>query len=346
MYKQSKVIVTGGSGFIGSYIVRNLLQQGYNDILCFKRPTSDLALLGEAAQSARWQDVDLLDVCTLQDHLKDAQVIIHAAALVSFAPADKAELLKFNVQGTANLVNVALDCDIKKFIHISSIASLSRSADQSLITESTETDGVKVLSPYAISKYKSEIEVWRAGGEGLPIAILNPSVVVGSGFWSRGSASFFRQVLGGMPFYPQGSTGFVDVRDVAKAVILLLESDIEQQRFLISSENRSYLDVLSQIAWQLDVKPPSIRLNPFLNELAFMASKIGSLFSSDAKVITRGSLRNASKNYLFDNRKSVAKLGMRYIPIEQTIAATCQQLKIAAKNAFQPAYLPSNDHLQ
>lgn len=342
MNKQSKIIITGGSGFIGSYIVRQLLKSGYAEIVCFKRSTSDLSLLGEAASKVVWHDVDLLDVDALADHIVDAKAIIHAAALVSFSPGDEQALYQFNIEGTANLVNAALDAGIEKFVHVSSIATLTRTNNGDLVDESTDTDGAKMNSPYAISKYKSEMEVWRAGGEGLPVSIINPSLVIGSGFWNRGSASMFKQVHQGLSFYPKGTTGFVDVRDVARAVHKLLEVDLVQERFLISGENRSYLEVLHMISSELDMKTPAIKLNPMLNELAFMLSKMGTMFSSDAKVITRSSLRNAAKTYLFDNQKSQSTLGLTYTPIEQTIAQTCKQLVGVASQGFPPSPCPYN----
>ncbi|NND08856.1 MAG: NAD-dependent epimerase/dehydratase family protein [Saprospiraceae bacterium] len=340
MNKQFKIIITGGSGFIGSYIVRQLLEAGYKDLHCFKRASSDLRLLGNQVSSVSWHDVDLLDIVSIANHIEDASIIIHAAALVSFAPSDKRELLQFNIEGTSNLVNAALDANIEKFIHISSIATLARNKLGKPINESTDAMGTKVSSPYAISKFRSEMEVWRGGGEGLPISILNPSLVIGSGIWNRGSASMFKQVFQGLSFYPSGTTGFVDVRDVARAVLHLMEKEVYQERFLISGENRSYQEILQLISTELGVRSPSIRLNAILNEVAFLFSKMTSMLTSDAKVITRDSLRNASKTYLFDNSKSKAMLDLNYIPIAQTIRQTCEQLKVAADNGYPPTALP------
>ena len=320
--------------------MRQLLAAGYKDLHCFKRASSDLRLLGDLATKVSWHDIDLLDIVSIARHIKDASAIIHAAALVSFAPSDKRELLQFNIEGTANLVNASLDTSIEKFIHISSIATLARNKVGKLINESTDAMGSRISSPYAISKFRSEMEVWRGGGEGLPISILNPSVVIGSGIWNRGSASMFKQVFKGLSFYPSGTTGFVDVRDVARAVLPLLEKEIHQERFLISGENRSYQEILRLIATELGVRTPSIRLNSILNEVAFLFSKLTVMLSSDAKVITRASLHSASETYLFDNTKSKAILDLDYIPIAQTIKQTCQQLKLAAVSGYPPSALP------
>jgi nucleoside-diphosphate-sugar epimerase len=340
MDKSGRILVTGGTGFIGSYILRLLVDQGYEHIIATRRKQSKMDLVEPVIEKVGWYEVDLLDSPGVYEVVEQVDFVIHAAAIVSFDHNDTSRLLKVNVEGTSNLVNACLEYGVKKFIHVSSIAVFSRKPGAQTITEETTWDYQYPNTNYAISKYKSEMEVWRAGSEGLPIAIINPSLVLGSGFWEMGSASLFKKIYQNLKFYPTGINGFVDVRDVAKAVLILLENPIEYQRFIISGENRSYKEIIGLIAKALDKKAPNIAMNVVLRELALLRAWILRRIFGKPEVITRGTLRNAQGTFHFDNSKSKEILGLQYRPIEQTIEESCAQLKVAATNDFSPKYLP------
>lgn len=327
MNKNDRILITGGTGFIGSYILKDLLHHGYDNLVATKRPSSDMTLVEEVADRVKWVELDILDIVGLSDIVSDVRAIIHAAAMVSFASNDRDALMKINVEGTANLINLALEEDVKRFIHISSIATIASSSSRPLVNENDERDVNAENSSYAISKQKAEMEVFRGGGEGLSIGILNPSLVLGSGFWNKGSASMFRQIQKGLPFYPKGLTGFVDVRDVAKAATILLDNPISGERFIISGENRSYQSIFDAIAEGLDAKKPKIPLSPFLREAGYWVSKIISGFVKDKKLLSRSTLRSSAMTVRFDNEKSINELGLMYRPIEKTIQETCSQFK-------------------
>ena len=326
MRKDCHILITGGTGFIGSYIIRTLLQAGYHNIIAIKRPSSSKALLGDAAERVQWVDCDLLDVIGIYDIMAETDAVIHSGAMVSFARGDADKLMKVNVEGTANMVNAAIQHQVERFVHISSIASFERKPNQKIIDESTGWEDGKLTTYYARSKYHAEMEVFRGGGEGLSIGILNPSLVLGAGFWTQGSASIFKQIHEGLRFYPKGSTGFVDVRDVANAAVLLLEKKIENERFIINGHNLSYKLVFDSIAMALSVKKPGIQLTPLLNEIAYWQFKMKSALGLSNKVLTRASIRNASYHFAFDNTQSVEKLGLSYTPIERTIRDTSTAL--------------------
>jgi dihydroflavonol-4-reductase len=128
-----------------------------------------------------------------------------------------------NVEGTANLVNAALEKGVRKICHVSSVAALGRLDEQQLITEETNWVPSKKISGYSESKFFSEVEIWRGIEEGLNAVIVNPSIILGPANWETGSAKMFKTVWDGMKFFTRGVTGFVDVRDVVKAMILLMD---------------------------------------------------------------------------------------------------------------------------
>ncbi len=340
MDKTQRILVTGATGFIGSYILRSLIEQGYTNVVAMRRKGSRMDLVQPVINNVTWVEIDLLDCPGIYDLLKDIDGVIHSAAVVSFDRKDTASLLKINVEGTANLVNAALENQVKKLVHISSISVFSRKPGKQIIDEETSWDYNNPSTNYAISKYKAEMEVWRAGSEGLPMAILNPSLVLGSGFWELGSASLFKKIHDRLNFYPTGVNGFVDVRDVAEAAVRLLERPIFNERFIISAENRSYKDITAMIAHALTREPPKIPLNPFLRELALLRSWVLRRFLGHKEVITRGTLRNAQGMFYFDVTKSQEVLGMKYRSIDSTIMESCTQLLEAARDNFKPRFLP------
>jgi dihydroflavonol-4-reductase len=148
------IFLTGGTGFLGSYLLTELVNQGYPVRALRRENRSDpLYLSREVSEKTEWVSGDILDVVCLDDYLKGCKSIIHAAALVSFSPADRKNLWKVNTEGTANLVNAAVDNGITDFIHISSVGALGRTFDGERITEEKKWDSAARQSQYAISKY-------------------------------------------------------------------------------------------------------------------------------------------------------------------------------------------------
>ncbi len=340
MDKTSAILVTGATGFLGSYVVRQLLSAGYRNITCLRRSTSSLALLGPAAAQVQWVEGDLQDTYQLHETLQEIDVVVHAAALVSLRKRDHDRMMKINVEGTANVINASLEGGVRRLVHVSSIAALGRSANTANIDEQTEWVNDKRNTSYAVSKYKAELEVWRGWREGLNVIVLNPSVILGSGFWDLGTCRMFRQVARGLRFYPNGSTGFVDVRDVASAVVSSIESDITGQRMVISGAHCSWQDLFGLIAQGLDKRPPHIRMTPPLTHLAVWGSWVLAQLTRRPHLLTAGAMHNLGGDYHYDNRASIEALGSTYRPLRDTIRDTCKQALEAAQNGWEPNYLP------
>ena len=340
MNSNTAIFVTGGTGFIGSYILRMLLKSGFKNLTATRRASSRFDLLGEAKERIKWVECDILDIVTLHQVLQSEEVVIHAAALVSFDPKDQFQLQQVNVEGTANIVNTCISTDISKLVHISSIGVFPRKKPGETIDESVEWSDSVLNTDYAISKYRAELEVWRGCAEGLSVMVLNPSLVIGSGNWLEGSASIFAQVQEGLQFYPDGSTGIVDVRDVAQAVVQVLKHDLSGQRVIISAENQSYQDILSTIAENLHREKPKIKLNRVLIEVAVIRNWLLSKTSAQTKVITRASLKNAQHRWSFDHSKSTDLLQLTYRDIDECISETCKQFLEAMDDHLTPKFLP------
>jgi nucleoside-diphosphate-sugar epimerase len=278
------------------------------------------------AEKIEWFDADLLDFGSIEDAMDGITEIYHAGAIVSFYPEDHKDMLKVNIDGTANLVNLSNECGIKKFCYVSSVSTLGRADNNGLTDEETFWAPSGKNSVYAMSKYGAEREIWRGMEEGLNAVVVNPSVILGPGFWNDNSG-FFRLVWKGLNYYTKGINGFIDVKDVVKAMILLMEKDLFNERFIVSSENISYQLLFSQIAKYLDKRSPSVNIPPVINQIAWRLDKVKSLVTGLKPEFTKEMATTTIQQYTFSNEKIRKVLGFEFIPVEESIRQTCEIFK-------------------
>lgn len=320
-----KILITGATGFVGSYLTRYLVQQGYSQIWAIKRPNSRMDLVKEVSDKINWLNGDVLDVPFLEDILRGVGIeqIYHCAAVVSYDPRDRENMYDINVNGTANIVNLALDFGVPKLIHVSSIAAIGKDERTPHVTEDAKWQRAFQNSHYAISKYQAEQEVWRGIAEGLNAAIVNPSVILGGQYWHQGTGKLFEQVGQGLRYYSTGTTGYVDVRDVVKFLVSLMESPIENQRFILNGENLPYKILFEQIAQVLDKKPATIKVTPLLRELAWRIEWLKSRITGKRSLITKETARASGTTFYYHAEKSLKAFpNFSYTPISQTIKET------------------------
>lgn len=267
----------------------------------------------------------MLDVISLEDAMQNVDAVIHAAAKVSFVSDDRNDMMQTNIEGTANVVNIALAQNIQRVIHVSSVAALGRSINGETVNEEKKWEENKLNSNYAISKYNAEIEVWRAIGEGLNCAIVNPSTIIGYGDWNTSSCAIFKNVYDGFPWYTNGINGFVDVEDVAKAIVLLMENEISGERFIVNGDNYSFKKLFDEMADGFHTKHPTREATPTLAEIAWRLEKIKSFFTKRPSLLTKESARIAQTNSFFDNSKILKYLpGFAFTPLQRTIEQACK----------------------
>lgn len=318
-----RVLVTGGTGFVGAYLLRYLLQAGYA-VRATKRATSPMNLVAAIQDQLEWVEGDILDPSFIETAMQDMQQVYHSAAMISFDPKQVTKMMKVNVEGTANVVNAALYEGVEKLVHVSSIAALGRKEFQPHIDESIQWENSKENSNYAISKFRAECEVWRAREEGLTVAIINPSTIIGAGYWKEGSCRIVKEAANGLRYYPTGSTGFVDVRDVARAAIALMESSIEGERYIVNGDNRSYKNFFSTLTKELGNTPPqraapSWLMGP-LSRLDWLRSKL----TNSTPLLTREILNNVQSTYYYNNEKIIADLQFEFTPLDSCLRETAK----------------------
>ncbi|MBG6235211.1 nucleoside-diphosphate-sugar epimerase [Pedobacter sp. CAN_A7] len=324
------ILVTGATGFLGGELIHQLTLQG-TKLVALKRETSVIPERLRGNPLIDWVIADINDTATLDELFEGITEVYHCAALVSFDSKDKADLLRVNIHGTSNMVNLCLDYGAR-LVHVSSVAALGIAKKGKLITENDYWEYDAKANTYAISKYEGEMEVWRGMTEGLSAVIINPSVIIGGHAGFTGSGAIFKQVKQGLSFYTQGSTGFVDVEDVAKLMIQLMARRVpsadgeDGERFIISAENWTYRDLLTAIAKEFNLLPPAKLASPWMMGMAWKVAKIVNLFTGKTSALTRDTANSSSNINLYSNDKIKNTIGMEFKPLSVSIAETCAAL--------------------
>lgn len=315
---------------VGSHLLVELINAG-REVKAIKRAGSDLSFVKQIFdiysadvendfQKIVWVDVDLMDAQQLDEALKDIDDVYHIAGMISFHKKDFHEMYSFNVGSTANMVNASLQNKIRKFCYVSSIAALGRPEDsQTVIDENLQWKASKNNSGYAISKYNAELEVWRAAAEGLDVVIVNPSVILGISDPTKSSSRMFHTIWNGLKFYPQGTNGFVDVKDVARAMIQLIQSELADERFILSGENVSYQKLFGLMAESMDKPSPTIKTSHFMGHAAWRFEKIKSLLTGKKPLLTRETARTAMNDYYYSSEKIIKSLGFEFTPLKNSL---------------------------
>jgi nucleoside-diphosphate-sugar epimerase len=320
-----RILITGATGLLGSAITKKFVEAGF-DVLALCRTESDLTSLKDIVSKITIIEGDILDVVSLEKSLENVDYVVHSAAVVSYAPKDKIRMYKTNIEGTANVVNVCLEKGIKKLCHISSIAALGKpnvplklSAADTFIDEDQKWEDSPINSNYAKSKYLSELEVWRGKAEGLPIVIVNPSVILGESDWTKSSTQLFKYAYDEHRFYSDGNMNYVDVKDVIEAIYQLTISDIEGERFILNGGTISYRAFFEKVAKLFNKKPPVKKVSPVLTEIIWRVEAVRSCFTGKAPLITKETAKNSLMKFVYKNDKIRQKINFKFTDFDETI---------------------------
>lgn len=314
------VLVTGGTGMVGAYLLELLSQSGYQRIRAIYRPGTQPYNSDQINNPIDWIECDLLDPVGLGEAIQGVSQIYHCAGLISFRKKDRKNLLSVNVEGTANLVNLALEHGVDKVLHVSSVAALGRTKPGQERSEKDHWERSPYNTFYGLSKFQGEQEAWRAEAEGLNLNVVNPSIILGAHQWQHGPGQFFPLIDQGFRFYPGGGTGLVDVRDVVRFMQLLMESNISGERFILNANTLSYQDFFHKIARALNVPAPTIKINSFFQQIAWRLAWIKEKITGHTSLISRETAAQASHTYYYPARKSRQVFGFQYRDIDASIA--------------------------
>ncbi len=327
------IFLTGGTGLVGAHVLLKLLQAGEH-VRALKRPNSNLrqvvktfSYYTDQAEALfnriEWVEGDILDYHSIEDLLAGVTDVYHCAAMVSFHPNDRDSMLNNNVKGTANIIDAALFNQVQRFCHVSSIAALGKTQDGTEIDEETYWVPSKQKSAYSLSKFFSEMEVWRGIEEGLQGVIVNPSIILGPGNWNIGSPKFFQTIWKGLKYYTKGESGHVDVRDVADAMTRLMQPEVfeqvKNQRFILNAGNISYQELFNKIADSLERPRPKTFVSDLTLKFAWRAARLASLFSGKPPLLTRDTATGKNQISHYNGNKIKNQLGFNYRSIDESV---------------------------
>jgi nucleoside-diphosphate-sugar epimerase len=326
------ILITGATGLVGSHLALQLIENGESVRAIYRTENSklvtkslfDLYQKGNLFDKIEWIQADITDIPSLEIAFANVDFVYHCAALISFDPKDESLLRKTNIEGTANIVNFCISKNVKKLCFVSSIAALGDlKSFETIINETTEWNPEKHHSDYAISKYGAEIEIWRGQQEGLKVAVLNPGIILGPGFWNKGSGQLFSAVANGMSFYTKGISGFIAVTDVVQLLILAmktnLDNEINREQFVVIEGNYSYEVIINTISEALKVTKPRFYASPWLTKIAWRLDWIAATVFNQKRKLSKETARSSHSTDLYSNEKATTTFDFQFRNIKEYI---------------------------
>ncbi len=320
------ILVTGGTGLVGSHLLYQLVKNG-ELVRATCRAESSLDSVhsifsfygSDLFDKIEWVEADLMDYFSLVDAMKEVSIVYHCGAMVSFKPSDRDAMFAVNVDGTANLVNAAIDCKIERFCYVSSIATLGKSLNNMLIDETTFWQNDDNHSVYSQSKFQAEMEVWRGTKEGLNAIVVNPSVIIGPCKADRSTGQLISTLNKNMTFYTGGGTGFVDVRDVVDAMIVVCQSEKSNERYIINGENLSYKELMTMASGVFGVKAPGIKAGRMLTGIAWRIERLKYMLYGRAPRMTKETARTSQNKSSYSSNKLKQDFSLNFRSIEEAL---------------------------
>jgi dihydroflavonol-4-reductase len=309
--------VTGATGMLGTHLIGALIRKNLPVVAGFRsdsRKQQAIDLLRfqgfskQEISSIQWRYCDVLDTSTLLDSLQGCKVIFHTSAVVSYHASDRALMYATNVEGTANVVNVAIELGDIKLIHVSSIAALGKSMPGATLNEDSEWKNSELNTHYGISKHLSDLEIWRGVQEGLDAIIMHPGFIIGAGAFDRSSPSVFQKINEGLGYYPPGGTGFIGAHDCAKIMLTLSQGNLKNEAYILVSHSESMQWLFQNVANSLGASLPRKMASPWVLHIARIAEWIKEMLTSRKALITKETVKNASIQFYYDNKKLMATL--------------------------------------
>ena len=323
------ILVTGGTGLVGSHLLVRLAQENepiraiYRTLESIEKTKKVFSYYTNTAKdlfaNIEWVQADITDVPSMIPAFKDVKKVYHCAAVISFDPADYRTMRKVNIHGTAIIANLAIDAKVEKLCFVSSIATIGDDSKKELANEENDWGGNEKNNGYAITKYGAETEVWRASQEGVDVVIVNPGVILGSGFWTSGSGKMFSEIDKGFSYYSEGVTGFVGVKDVVRCMVQLMQSNCKNQRFILVSENKSFKEVLFSIAEALGKKKPKRCVQPWQASLFWRWEWLVSKITSRKIRMSKYTAKTLFRKTYYSSEKCKIQLEVTFKSAEEVI---------------------------
>jgi len=320
-----KLLITGGTGFLGHHLIKKLVALGFTDIRVLKTKDDKAELL--SGFNIEYTDGDIRDYEQVKIAVQGCQVVFHLVGMISYW--DKMNKLQYeiNVLGTKNIVKACLDNNISKLVYVSSNAAVGNLSGK-LADENIEYNLGKLKVNYCDTKHLGEMEVLNGVKQGLNAVIICPASMYGDGDIRRIHSDLifkFDGIFGRINI--PGGLAVVDVDNVADAMIKAWQKGKIGERYLIVGENLTFKQIRATIAKALGRKTPDINLSIwFLKILSYIFITISAITGKKPK-LTPAMVNFFTLDFWFDNSKSIRELDMQYTPFDQSIAKAVKWYK-------------------
>jgi len=327
------ILVTGGTGLVGSHLLY-YLSLSENSVRATYRNKSKINMVKHVFSyyssnyavlfaKIEWVEASLNDMPKLFQAFQDITVVYHCAAAVTFDPNRYHELRKVNIEGTANIVNLCIANNVQKLCYASSIAAIGDDISGYPATEKTPWNPEADNNIYGITKHGGEMEVWRGTQEGVNAIIVNPGIIVGPGFWKASSGSLIRRIYKGINYHTSGVSGYIDIHDVVKSMIQLMQSTIKNERFILVADHLSIKEFTEKVATNLHVKAPQKEAPKLLLQIAWRLDWLSYFFKRKYRRLTRHNVQSLLSKSYYNNEKICATIGIEFKSIDTSIKETC-----------------------
>lgn len=338
-----KIAVTGATGMLGSHLVVEMVRAGYTDITLVVRNARKLSVLDTAfcrlgvdrpEGVVKVVEANLQDEHSLTQQAGGMDTVFNCAARIMSGDMTTAELIDNNVSITRAVTEWCLKSGAHKLIHVSSISALGEPATPDTpINEECVPESIEHYAAYGKSKYYSEQEVWRGEREGLQVVVLAPGVILGEGEKGcNNSASLPPAISCGQPFYTNGLMSYVDVRDVARAMVFLdSKPEAVGHKFILSAGDMSYKELMTLGAHTAKRPRPLIPIGKGAVSVAYGAMRFATALGlMKDNGVTKENLSSVLRKVRYDGSKIERMFGFRYTPLPETIervVAACSDKK-------------------
>jgi dihydroflavonol-4-reductase len=314
-----KTLVTGGTGFVGSHLVRELLDRG-DDVRCLVRPTSRLDNLKDL--TIDFVTGDLRNPNSLRQAAKGCDVVYHCAADYRLWCKDPTEMYASNVEGTRNVMQAAFDEGVQRIVYTSTVGCLGLNHDGTPANEDTPVTLEDMVGHYKRSKFLAEEEVRSFANRGLPVVIVNPSTPVGElDIKPTPTGKIIVDFLRGKMFgYVDTGMNLIDVKDCAAGHVLAAEKGRIGERYILGSRNLTLIELFDALASVTEIPSPKTRVPHWVAESYARVENFWSISIAGREPdVPLESVKLARHKMWFDSAKAVRELGLPQNPIEQAL---------------------------
>ncbi|MEN8097444.1 MAG: SDR family oxidoreductase [Chloroflexota bacterium] len=312
-----KALVTGGTGFLGAHIVRELIEQGHS-VTVLHRHTSRLDALEGLEYESRIGDINDHEV--VKEAARGCDWLFHVAAVSDYWRQDTDRLYQVNVEGTETVLQAAMEASVRRVIFTSTVGAIGVGEHDQIMDETHHFNLRPEQFPYGHSKSVAETKVRHAVALGQDVVIVNPTIVIGPRDLNMISGSIIIEAARGLArFYLPGGADYVAVEDVAKGHILAAERGISGERYILGGENVTHSSVIEMVVDELGLKRPKMTIPAWMIRFAASAVDGARKILGNRIPFDGNQMRLSVRTLQFSSEKARSQLGYQTTPLRAAV---------------------------